>query len=87
MGSGEYKDHNLRKLSEYYSNIFFTYIKVNDCEKIDEIYSFELFDNYIEYKNKLNYSLIELKINSDTVDEIVNYLDNIIIKKLSINNK
>ncbi len=87
MGSGEYKDPNLKKLSEYYSNIFFTYIKLSDCEKIDEIYSFELFDNYIEYKNKLNYSLIELKINSDTVDEIVNYLDNFIIKKLSINNK
>ncbi len=87
MGSGDFKDPNLKKLSEYYSNIFFTYIKVNDCEKIDEIYSFELFDNYIEYKNKLNYSLIELKINSDTVDEIVNFLDSIIIKKLSINNK
>ncbi len=110
MGSGEYKDPNLKKLAEYYSNIIYIYLKVNDTKKLNcdsdknsdqsdkksneksnekpnEKYSFELFDNYIEYKNKLNYSLIELKINSDTVDEIINYLDNIIIKKLSINNK
>lgn len=86
MGSGEFKDPNLKKLSEYYSNIFFIYLKVNSEEILDEKYLFELFDNYIEYKNKLNYSLIELKINSDTVDEIINYLDSAIIKKLSINN-
>ncbi len=87
MGSGEYKDPNLKKLAEYYSNIFFIYLKVNSESITDDKYLFELFDNYIEYKNKLNYSLIELKINSDTVDEIINYLDNIIIKKLSINKK
>jgi len=87
MGSGEYKDPNLKKLAEYYSNIFYTYLKVNHEDISDDKYLFELFDNYIEYKNKLNYSLIELKINSETVDEIINYLDNIIIKKLSINNK
>lgn len=87
MGSGEYKDPNLKKLAEYYSNIFFIYLKVNSESISDEKYLFELFDNYMEYKNKLNYSLIELKINSETVDEIINYLDNIIIKKLSINKK
>ncbi len=74
------------KYCYFVSNIFFIYLKVS-CEEIsDEKYLFELFDNYIEYKNKLNYSLIELKINSDTVDEIINYLDSVIIKKLSINN-
>lgn len=87
MGSGEYKDPNLKKLAEYYSNIFFIYLKVNSESISDDKYLFELFDSYMEYKNKLNYSLIELKINSDTVDEIINYLDNIIIKKLSINKK
>ena len=46
--------------------------------------SFNFFDNYIDYKNKLNYSIIELKINSDTLEEILNYLDDIILKKLSI---
>ncbi len=86
MGSGDFKDPNLKKLSEYYSNIFFIYLKVSSEEISDEKYLFELFDNYIEYKNKLNYSLIELKINSNTVDEIINYLDSVIIKKLSINN-
>jgi hypothetical protein len=78
MGSGEIKDPNLIKLAEYYTNIFYIYIKYNNIDKnnINEEYYFELFNNYIEYKNKLNYSIIELKLNSDTIDEIIEYLDN-----------
>lgn len=44
----------------------------------------ELYENYLNYKNKLNYSLIELDLNSDTLDEIISYLDNEIINYLSI---
>ncbi len=86
IGSGETKDPNLIKLSEYYANIFYTYIKIIDLgrENLNNTNSYELFDNYIEFKNKLNYSLIELKLNSDTVDEIVKYIDNTIIANLSI---
>ena len=48
-----------------------------------------LFTNYQDYKSKLIYSIMELDINSDTIDEIINYLDNDIIcrfldKKISI---
>ncbi len=87
IGSGETKeDPNLLKLSEYYANIFYTFLKINDIGKnnLNQNTSYEFFDNYIDYKNKLNYSLIELKLNSDTVDEIVNYLDDIIINNLTI---
>lgn len=84
IGSGECKDPNLIKLSEYYSNIFFTFLKLNDITK--KILSNELkndfFDNYIDYKNRLNYSLLELNFNSDTIDEIITYLDEIIMLNL-----
>ena len=102
IGLGEIKDPNLYKLSEYYSNIIYTYLKIdyeilnnykkednseqNTSDNISDVYN-KMFDNYIENKNKLYYSLIELKINSDTVDEIINYLDNYIINNLNIKNK
>ncbi len=91
IGSGDIFEPNLIKLSEYYSNIFYTYLKIQDMiltnssnitNKKDLM--FELFDNYIEYKNKLNYSLIELKITSDTIDQIINYIDQCINKNLVI---
>ncbi len=86
IGSGEFKDPNLFKMAEYYSNIIYTYLKIQDLgKKIDNNMSFNFFDNYIDYKNKLNYSIIELKINSDTLEEILDYLDDFILKKLSIN--
>jgi len=103
IGLGEIKDPNLHKLSEYYSNIIYTYLKIDyeilnnhkkedhnnyelSSDNISDKYN-KLFDNYIENKNKLYYSLIELKINSETIDEIINYLDNYIINNLNIKNK
>jgi len=75
-------------MSEYYSNIFFTYLKIEDLNiKLDEHTRFEFFDKYIDYKNKINYSIIELKINSDTLEEIINFLDEFILLNLSSNNK
>jgi hypothetical protein len=62
MGSGISTDPNLIRLAEYYSNIFFTYIKSIDISKNNlknENINLEVFDNYISYKNKLNYSLID----------------------------
>ena len=88
MGSGEVKkDPNLIKISEYYSNIIYTYIKLMNSENLSSDNYSNLFNNYIDNKNKLYYLLIELKINSDTFDEIIVFLDNIIINKLNINIK
>jgi hypothetical protein len=96
MGSGNVKDPNLYKLAEYYSNIFYTILKLdsinNNNNKLivhsDTLYQI-LFTNYQDYKSKLIYSIMELDINSDTIDEIINYLDSDIIsrfldKKISI---
>lgn len=78
MGSGEIKkDPNLFKIAEYFSNIIYTYLKTNNVKLTLEIYS-NLFNNYIDYKNKLYYSMYEIKINSETFDEIIMYLDKII---------
>ena len=99
MGTGTIKDPNLYKLAEYYSNIFYTILKLDsiDIQNIKKnsniisnvIYQ-NLFSNYQDYKGKLIYSIMELGINSDTIDEIINYLDDDIIckfldKKISIN--
>ncbi len=87
MGSGNYNEPNLLRISEYYANIFFILLKSNDVNFInllnEKTYT-EIYDNYLNYKNKLNYSLIELNLNSETLDEIIKYLDDQIIENLSI---
>jgi hypothetical protein len=87
LGSGSYCDPNLIRLSEYYANIFYTWFKSNDLNffkfENNKIFT-ELYENYLNYKNKLNYSLIELDLSSETLDEILNYIDNEIIENLSI---
>jgi hypothetical protein len=78
MGSGEIKkDPNLFKIAEYFSNIIYTYLKITNNKLTLEIYS-NLFNNYIEYKNKLYYSMYEMKITSETFDEIIRYFDKVI---------
>jgi hypothetical protein len=87
LGSGIYNEPNLLRLSEYYANIFFILFKSNDISFINDISEnlhTEIYNNYLNYKNKLNYSLIELNFNSETLDEIIKYLDNQIVKNLSI---
>ena len=87
MGSGIYLDPNLVRLSEYYANIFYTWLKSNDINFLNYIGQndlTELYENYLNYKNKLNYSLIELNLNSETLDEIIDCIDNEIIENLSI---
>ena len=88
LGSGIYNEANLQRISEYYANIFCILFKcksnifLNNINQYTEIS--EIYENYLNYKNKLNYSLIELELNSDTLNEIINYIDNEIVKKLSI---
>ena len=90
MGTGNTKDPNLYKLAEYYSNIFYTIFKLDsmneqNIQKSSNITSNiiyqNLFSNYQDYKSKLIYSIMELGINSDTIDEIINFLDDDIICK------
>jgi hypothetical protein len=87
VGTGMTSDPNLIRLSEYYANIFYTWFKSNDIIYMNcsnpNIHT-ELYENYLNYKNKLNYSLIELELGSETLDEIINYIDNEIIDNLSI---
>ena len=87
LGSGSYNDPNLHRLAEYYANIFYTSIKSNDIIFIngqtDSLFT-EFYENYLDYKNKLNYSIIELDLGSETLDEILKFLDNHITENLSI---
>jgi len=87
LGSGNYSEPNLLRISEYYANIFYILFKSNDINFINilnEKTFTEIYDNYLNYKNKLNYSLIELNLNSETLDEIIKYLDEQIVENLSI---
>jgi hypothetical protein len=87
LGSGNYNEPNLLRISEYYANIFYILFKSNDINFINllnEKTFTETYDNYLNYKNKLNYSLIELNLNSETLDEIIKYLDEQIVENLSI---
>lgn len=87
LGSGNYNEPNLLRISEYYANIFYILIKSDDINFINLLNNktfTEIYDNYLNYKNKLNYSLIELNLNSQTLDEIIKYLDKQIVENLSI---
>ena len=83
LGSGSYTDPNLIRLSKYYANIFYTWFKSKNMLDFKNGYT-EIYENYLNYKNKLNYSLIELDLNSETLDEIIKFLDDSIIENLSI---
>lgn len=87
LGSGTYNEPNLLRISDYYANIFYILFKSDDINFINTLneksYT-EIYDSYLNYKNKLNYSLIELNLNSETLDEIIKYLDNQIVENLSI---
>jgi hypothetical protein len=87
MGSGMYNEPNLLRISDYYANIFYILFKSNDINFINGLteksYT-EVYDSYLNYKNKLNYSLIELNLNSETLDEIIKYIDTCIVENLSI---
>jgi hypothetical protein len=82
MGTGIYKDPNLYKLAEYYSNIIFTTLKLDNVDNTDNMMIYQnLFGNYQDYKTKLIYSNMELGISSETIDNVINYLDDDIINK------
>jgi hypothetical protein len=80
FGSGEFKDHNLERLAEYYTNIFLIYYKSSE-RQLDNS-RVELIDMFFTYQVKINTSLIELNLNSETLDEIINYLSYQIRKNL-----
>lgn len=87
LGSGIYNDPNLLRISDYYANIFYILFKTDDINFINQLNNksyTEVYDNYLNYKNKLNYSLIELDLNSETLDEIIKYIDEQIVENLSI---
>ncbi len=89
VGTGIINEPNLVRLSEYYANILYTWLKSNDILFLssyddDSNNHTELYDNYLNYKNKLNYSLIELELGSETIDEIINWIDSEITENLSI---
>jgi hypothetical protein len=84
MGSGQVKEPNLYKLAEYYSNIFYVILKldcITDFNTITEKFYQNIYINYQDYKSKLIYSIMELQINSDTIDEIIKFLDTYITNK------
>ena len=75
------KEPNLYKISEYYSNIFLVYLIISNNGKIEYSKKQLLFNNYIDHKCKLNYSLNEMLLKSETNDEIVHFIDNYLMKE------
>lgn len=81
IGSGDITiKPNLYKISEYYANIFYTYIvlKKNTIENKQQ-----LFENYTNNKIKLYESYLNLNNITDTIDEVIMYIDNIILKNFN----
>lgn len=85
MGSGNYNEPNLLRLSEYYANIFYSWIYSSNqmTATPTPAQSVEFYDNYLNYKNKLIYSLIELNLNSETIDALIAHVDREIVKNIN----
>ena len=93
IGTGEFDEPNLIKLGQYYSNIFIIYLKIilnnNDENNDTKFCSYEskniyYFEKYKNYKTILINSIINLNINSDTIDEILNYIEETINNCINI---
>ncbi len=79
LGTGEISnDQNLYKLGEYYAGIFNICTTINKTNNINQI----IFDEYLSFKNKLKYSISFMQINSERIDEILAYLDSILMFRL-----
>ena len=81
IGSGDISiQPNLYKISEYYANIFYTYIvlKKNSIENKQQ-----LFENYTNNKTKLYESYLNLNNITDTIDEVIIFIDNKILKNFN----
>ena len=81
IGTGNIDEPNLLIISDYYSNIINIYLIL--LSKNEIINKQELFNNYIDYKSKLRYSLIEIKLITKTIDEIIDYIDFNIMNKFN----
>jgi hypothetical protein len=81
IGSGDISlQPNLYKLSEYYANIFYTFIILKN-KNIEN--KQQLFENYTNNKIKLYESYLNLNNITDTIDEVIIYIDNIILKNFN----
>lgn len=81
MGTGLMDEPNLFKIGEYYSNIFIVYLILIDNENVNNNEKQLLFNNYVDYKSKLKYSLCEMSLISGTTDEIMFYIDHFLMAK------
>ena len=82
FGSGEYKDFNLERLSEYYTNLFIIHKKSKSTKSDNN--DIEILDMFMTCQVKLITSLIELNLKSETLDEIIEYLNIKVTENLSI---
>ena len=80
MGTGDYKDPNLIKLGEYYGNLF-TCCIILENKLLDNNLQ-DLFETYISYKTILFESIYNNNYYSDTINEIIKYIDCFILQNL-----
>ena len=80
MGTGDYKDPNLIKLGEYYGNLF-TCCIILENNLLDNNLQ-DLFETYISYKTILFESIYNNNYYSDTINEIIKYIDSFILQNL-----
>ena len=91
VGTGEYDEPNLIKLGQYYSNIFLIYLRlifkigISDSESSIESESKSTISYFMKHKTILINSIINLQYHSDTVDEIINYIENEINVVVEVN--
>ena len=80
IGTGEIKEPNLIKLGEYYGNLFTCCILLEN--NISDYNLQDLFEKYINYKSILIESIYNNNYGSETIDEIIKYIDIYITKNL-----
>jgi hypothetical protein len=79
IGSGVYKDVSMIKISEYFGEMFYIILNINNIEENEKM---RIYEKYMIIKTKINEYFIENAMNSKTLDEILLIIEKMIFIKI-----
>jgi hypothetical protein len=80
LGTGIYTEINILKIAEYYGELFYILLNINHVSNFDKM---RIYDKYMTLKTKINEYFIQYSMHSNTIDEITDIFEKLIINKIS----
>jgi len=79
IGMGIYKEIKMIKISEYFGEMFYIIININNIEENEKM---RIYEKYMIIKTKIIEYFIESNIQSNTMDEILDIIEKMIFIKI-----